>query len=166
MSVSVRFARESDVHFCFQMIVELAEYEREPEAVETTPELLQEALFGPQPTAEALIAEANGERVGWAIFHGTFSTWHGRPGIWLEDFFVRKQHRGTGAGHALFCEVARLAVERGCSRMNWVALDWNELALRFYSKHNAETLDDWKMLRLSGETLLAAARMAPGAAAA
>lgn len=163
MSVAVRPAQESDVHFCFQMIVELAEYERDPDAVEVTPELLQEALFGPRPSAEAVIAEVDGERIGWAIFHSTFSTWQGRAGIWLEDFFVRPQHRGSGAGHAIFCEVARIAVERGCTRLNWVALDWNELALNFYAKHDAETLEDWKLLRLSGETLLAAARMAPGA---
>lgn len=166
MSVSIRFVQESDVDFCLQMIVELAEYERDPGAVGATPELLREALFGARPSAEAVIAEVDGERVGWAIFHGTFSTWHGRPGLWLEDFFVRPGQRGSGVGHALFCEVARIAVERGCSRMNWTALDWNELALDFYAKHDAEVLADWKLLRLSGETLLAAARMAPGTTAA
>lgn len=149
------------MEFCLQMIVELAEYEREPDAVEATPEMLQEALFGPSPSAEAVIVSVDGERVGWAIFHGTFSTWTGRPGIWLEDFFVRSSHRGAGVGHALFCEVARIAVERGCTRMNWCALDWNQVALDFYAKHDAEVMDDWKMLRLSGETLLAAAAMAP-----
>jgi GNAT superfamily N-acetyltransferase len=163
MSLSIRAAQEHDVHFCHQMIVELAEYERDPEAVEATPELLREALFGARPAAEAVIAEVDGEPVGWALFYGTYSTWHGRPGLWLEDFFVRKQYRHLGVGHALFCHVAAIAVERGCSRLNWVALDWNELALGFYAKHGAETLEEWELLRLSGETLLAAARMAPGA---
>jgi GNAT superfamily N-acetyltransferase len=143
------------------MIVELAEYEREPDAVEATPEMLHEALFGASPSAEAVIASVDGERAGWAIFHGTFSTWTGRPGIWLEDFFVCAGHRGAGIGHTLFCSVARIAVERGCTRLNWCALDWNETALGFYAKHNAELMDDWKLLRLSGDTLLAAAAMAP-----
>ncbi|HTW12362.1 MAG TPA: GNAT family N-acetyltransferase [Solirubrobacteraceae bacterium] len=156
-NVSIRPATARDVDFIFAMIVALATYERAPEAVLGTPELLRESLFGERPHAEAVIAELDGEPVGFAVFHGTFSTWHCRPGIWLEDFFVMPEHRRGGVGERLFRHVAAIAVARGCSRLNWTALDWNEPALSFYRKMNAEALDEWTNHRLSGDALLAVA---------
>lgn len=155
--VAIRPAEEGDVEFIYAMIVGLAEYEKEPEAVTGTPELLRTALFGERPAAESLIAELDGEPVGFAIFHGTFSTWHCLPGIWLEDFYVIPEHRRLGIGEQLFRHVARIAVERGCSRLNWTALDWNTPAIDFYTKMGAEAMDEWTNRRLSGETLLAVA---------
>src|SRR5580692_2789430 len=102
MTVEIRPAGEQDVAFIYAMIVALAEYEKEPEAVTGTPELLHTSLFGERPAAEALIAELDGEPVGFAVFHGTFSTWHCLPGIWLEDFYVMPEHRRYGIGEQLF----------------------------------------------------------------
>jgi GNAT superfamily N-acetyltransferase len=151
--VVIRPAREDDVELMFSMIVELAEYERAPEQVRGTPQLLRAALFGSPPTAEALIAESDGVRIGWALFHLTFSTWECRPGIWLEDLYVQPAHRRGGAGEALLRAVAAITVERSYTRLGWVALDWNQLALGFYEKLGAEVLDEWKLHRLSGEAL-------------
>lgn len=156
--VVIRSADEADVEFVFAMICALAEYEQSPESVLGGPELLRDGLFGVSPSAEAVIAELDGERVGFALFHGTFSTWHCRPGIWLEDFYVMPEHRRYGIGERMFRHVAAIAVERGCSRFSWTALDWNEPALSFYRKMGAEALDQWTNHRLSGETLLAVAR--------
>jgi GNAT superfamily N-acetyltransferase len=144
------------------MIVALAEYERAPDAVTGSPELLDDALFGEKPTAEAAIAEHDGQRIGFALFHGTFSTWECRPGIWLEDLFVMPEHRRGGAGEALLRHVAQIAVERGCTRLEWVALDWNEPALTFYEKLGAEVLEDWLQHRLDGARLRAFAAGAAG----
>jgi GNAT superfamily N-acetyltransferase len=155
--VEIRPARAADVEFIFAMIVGLAEYEKSPESVLGTPELLHAALFAERPHAEAVIAEAGGEPVGFALFHGTFSTWHCRPGIWLEDFFVLPEHRRHGIGERLFRHVAQIAVDRGCSRFSWSALDWNTPALSFYAKMGAQALDEWTNHRLSGEALLAVA---------
>jgi len=149
----IRAARPDDIEFGFSMIVALAEYERAPDAVTGSPELLHEALFGQRPTAEAVIAERDGQRIGFALFHGTFSTWECRPGIWLEDLFVMPEHRRGGAGEALLRHLAQIAVERGCTRLEWVALDWNEPALAFYEKLGAEVLDDWLPHRLDGAAL-------------
>ena len=157
------------------MIVELAEYEREPDAVKASLADLEAALFGERPVAEAVIAETvvdpsadadpAGARsataapaiVGHAIFYETFSTWEGRAGIWLEDLYVRPAHRGSGAGAALFRHVGELTVARGLTRYEWIALDWNRLALDFYARFGAERFDEWKLHRLSGEALLAVA---------
>ncbi len=156
-TVEIRAARTTDVDFIFAMIVGLAEYEKSPESVLGTPELLRGALFAERPHAEAVIAELDGKRVGFALFHGTFSTWHCRPGIWLEDFFVLPEHRRHGIGERLFRHVAQIAVDRGCSRFNWTVLDWNTPALSFYAKMGAEPLEEWTNHRLSGEALLAVA---------
>jgi GNAT superfamily N-acetyltransferase len=156
-TVEIRAAGEHDVAFMFAMIVGLAEYEKSPESVLGTPELLRDGLFGERPYAEAVIAELDGEPVGFALFHSTFSTWHCRPGIWLEDFFVLPEHRRHGIGERLFRQIAKIAVDRGCSRFNWTALDWNAPALSFYEKMGAEALDEWTNHRLSGEALLAVA---------
>jgi GNAT superfamily N-acetyltransferase len=161
--ITIRPAEPNDVALIFSMIVELAEYERDPESVTGTPELLTDGLFGEAPAAEALIAEAEGSAVGFALFHGTFSTWECRPGLWLEDLYVRPQGRRGGVGGALLGAVAAIAVERGCARVEWAALDWNTLALDFYRKRDARALPEWVRHRLDGETLdrVAAAGRAP-----
>jgi GNAT superfamily N-acetyltransferase len=161
-AVEIRAALDGDVEFMFAMIVGLAEYEKSPESVLGTPELLREALFAERPLAEAVIAELDGERVGFALFHGTFSTWHCRPGLWLEDFFVLPEYRRHGIGEQMFRQIAQIAVDRGCSRFNWTALDWNTPALNFYAKMGAEAMDEWTNHRLSGEALLAVASGSAG----
>lgn len=153
----IRAARADDVDFAFSMIVALAHYERAPGEVSGSPELLRQALFGSTPTAEAVIAERDGQRIGFALFHGTFSTWECQPGIWLEDLFVSEEHRRSGVGEALLRHVAQIAVDRGCTRLEWVALDWNEPALSFYNKLGAEVLADWVQHRLEGASLRAVA---------
>jgi len=158
--VELRPACEPDVHLIHSLIVALAEYEREPDAVVGTPAMLRRWLFGDAPAAEAVIAEVDGEPAGFAIFHGTFSTWECTPGIWLEDLFVLPEQRRHGVGQLLLAHVARVAVERGYTRLGWAALDWNEMALGFYRKLGADVLDEWKMHRLSGETLRAVAASA------
>jgi len=152
--VEVRAAEPSDVEQIYSFIVELAEYERAPEQVAGTPELLAEALFGAHPSAEALIAEIGGQTVGFAVFHGTFSTWQCQPGIWLEDLYVPPEHRRTGVGGVLLSRLARLTVERGCTRLEWNALDWNTPALNFYARLGAERLSTWELHRLDGAALL------------
>ncbi|MGH2890492.1 MAG: GNAT family N-acetyltransferase [Solirubrobacteraceae bacterium] len=156
--VPVRSATPADVPLLFRLIVELAVYEREPDAVKGTEEMLARALFGPRPSAEALIAEIAGEPVGFAIFCGSFSTWEALPGIWLEDLYVSERHRGSGAGRALLARLAGLAIERGCARLEWNVLDWNEPALRFYERIGAEPMPAWRLHRLTGEALRRVAR--------
>jgi GNAT superfamily N-acetyltransferase len=151
--VRIRPARPDDVELIHSLIVELATYERAPEQVTGTPEMLAESLFADHPAAEALIAERDGVPVGFALFHGTFSTWECRPGIWLEDLYVSPQHRRGGVGAVLLGHLARLAVERGCARLEWNALDWNEPALDFYRRMGATRLSDWQLHRLDGDAL-------------
>jgi GNAT superfamily N-acetyltransferase len=158
--VELRPARQEDVDVIHALIVALAEYEREPDAVVGTPAMLRRWLFGDAPAAETVIAEVDGEPAGFAIFHGTFSTWECAPGIWLEDLFVLPDQRRHGVGQLLLAHVARVAVERGYTRLGWAALDWNEMALGFYRKLGADVLDEWKMHRLSGDTLRAVAASA------
>jgi GNAT superfamily N-acetyltransferase len=165
VEVSIRDARPDDVGLIFGWIIELAEYERAPDQVRGTPELLRDALFGPRPSAEALIAETRvdqhtPEPAGFALFHSTFSTWECRPGIWLEDLYIPPEHRREGVGGALLSHLAKITVDRGYTRLQWAALDWNMSALDFYVKVGATLLDDWKLHRLDGAAL---ARMAGGA---
>jgi GNAT superfamily N-acetyltransferase len=162
--ITIRAAEPTDIDLIFSMIVELAEYERAPEKVTGNAELLARGLFGDAPAAEALIAEVDGEPVAFALFHGSFSTWECRPGLWLEDLYVPPQHRGSGVGAALLARVAEIAVERGCARLEWAALDWNAPALGFYEKLGAERLGEWVMHRLDGDALqrVAAGRRAAG----
>jgi GNAT superfamily N-acetyltransferase len=157
--VRVRPATPDDVAQIYAFVVELAVYEREPDAVTGTPEMLAEGLFGPEPSAEALVAEVDGEPAGFALFHRTFSTWECLPGIWLEDLYVPDRHRRAGVGRALLARLASLALERGCPRLEWHALDWNEPALGFYRRLGAERLSAWELHRLHGEAL---ARVAAG----
>jgi GNAT superfamily N-acetyltransferase len=131
----------------------LAEYERLSDRVVFDEALLREHLFGPRPYAEVLLAEEAGEVVGFALFFPTFSTFLGQPGLWLEDLFVRPEHRGRGHGKALLSAVAGRAVERGCGRLEWSVLHWNEPAHGFYRALGAVHMDDWMLYRLSGPSL-------------
>jgi GNAT superfamily N-acetyltransferase len=157
-ALHIRPAEPCDAELIFALIRQLAEYERAPDQVRGSPELLAEALFGEHPAAEALIAEREGQAVGFALFHGTFSTWECRAGIWLEDLFVPPEHRRGGVGGALLAAVAAIALERGGTRLEWAALDWNEPALDFYEKLSARRLDEWVMHRLDGPQLEAVAK--------
>jgi GNAT superfamily N-acetyltransferase len=160
-SVRIRAAEAEDVEQIFAWVVELADYERSAGAVTGTAALLEQALFGPHPSAEAVIAERDGEPVGFAVFHGTFSTWECRPGLWLEDLYVPPARRRSGVGLTLLAWLARTAVERGCARLEWAALDWNTPALRFYETLDAVRLPEWEMHRLDGSRLRAVAERAP-----
>ena len=135
------------------MIVALATYEKAADQVHGSSELLATALFGPDPSAEALVAEIESVPAGFAVFYRSFSTWESRPGIWLEDLFVPDEHRRAGVGSALLQELARITVSRGYARLEWAALNWNAPALRFYEGLDATTLDEWLMHRLEGEAL-------------
>ena len=151
--VSLRPATPADVALIHSLIVELATYERAQDEVTGTPEMLHEALFGADPSAEAMIAELEGTPAGFAVFHRTFSTWECKPGIWLEDVYVRPELRRAGIGAILVSEVARVAIERGCTRLEWNVLDWNEPALRFYARLGAQRLSPWELHRLDREAL-------------
>jgi GNAT superfamily N-acetyltransferase len=159
-AVQVRPAVPEDVEQIHAFIAELAEYERAPEQVTGTPAMLREALFGARPSAEALIATLDGEPAGFALFHGTFSTWKCLPGIWLEDLYVPETRRRSGVGVALLTHLAALAVERGCGRLEWTALEWNTPALDFYATLGAERLDEWRTHRLEGSDLARVAQSA------
>ena len=135
------------------MIGELAEYEREPNAVVATEAMLHEALFGDSPAVFGLIAEDEGVTVGFALWFLNFSTWLGRHGIYLEDLYVRPQHRGSGHGKALLAELARICVERGYGRFEWWVLDWNTPAIDFYRSIGAEPMDEWTVQRVTGDAL-------------
>jgi GNAT superfamily N-acetyltransferase len=152
-AIQIRDATPGDVELIFSLIVELAEYERARAQVRGTPELLRDALFGREPQAEALIAERDGEAIAFALYYTTFSTWECRPGIWLEDLYVPPRHRRAGIGQALLSRLAQIAVARGCSRLEWAALDWNTPALDFYEKLGAARLDEWRVHRLDGPAL-------------
>ena len=154
----IRPARPSDTDQLFSLIVALATYERAPDRVAGSAALLDEALFGPDPSAEGLVAELDGTTAGFAIFYRTFSTWECQAGIWLEDLFVPEEHRGTGVGFALLRELAAITVTRGYTRLEWAALDWNEPALRFYERLQADKLNEWIMHRLEGGALQELAR--------
>lgn len=144
------------------LIRELAEYERDPGAAQATDADLHAALFGDgdRPVAECLIGEVDGEAQGMALFFTSFSTWTGRPGIYLEDLFVRPGARGRGLGKALLAAVAQIAVERGCRRVEWSVIDWNEPAIGFYKTLGARPMDQWTVWRVDGEAL---ARLGGGA---
>jgi GNAT superfamily N-acetyltransferase len=157
-ALTIRSAILDDVAVIFRFIVELAEYERAPDEVHGTPELLERSLFGPGSAAEALIAESGGNPVGFAVFYRTFSTWECVPGIWLEDLYVPPLHRRSGVGRALLSELARITVARGYTRLEWNALDWNTPALDFYARLGAERNSEWEQHRLSGEALTRVAR--------
>jgi GNAT superfamily N-acetyltransferase len=155
---TIREATGADVPLILRFIRELAEYERLAHEVVATEEGLRQSLFGPTPRAEVLIGEIDGEPAGFALFFHNFSTFLGRPGIYLEDLYVRPAARGRGLGRALLGRLAWIACERGCGRLEWAVLDWNEPAMRFYRALGAARLDDWRVFRIAGDALVRLAR--------
>ncbi len=153
----IRQGTEDDVDIILGLIKGLAEYEQLSHEVTATPQKLRETLFGPKPAAEVLIGYSGDELAGFALFFQTYSTFLGRPGLYLEDLFVRSEWRNRGLGRQFLRHLAGTAVERGYGRMDWSVLDWNDSAIRFYRKLGARTMDDWKLCRLTGEALHALA---------
>jgi GNAT superfamily N-acetyltransferase len=153
----IRPATRGDVPLLLELIGELADYERLRDEVVLDAALLEEHLFGERPAAEAVLASVGGEAVGYALFFPTFSTFLGRPGLWLEDLFVLPAHRRGGVGRAVLLHVAGLADARGCGRLEWSALDWNEPALAFYRELGARCMPEWHLHRLDGAALAAVA---------
>lgn len=149
----IRSAAVADVPDILRLIKALAEYEKLSHEVVATEVALAQALFGPRPAAEVLLAEEDGRSVGFALFFQNFSTFLGKPGIYLEDLFVEPAFRGRGIGRDLLRAIARLAVERGCGRFEWAVLDWNAPAIGFYKSLGARPMDDWTVMRLTGEAL-------------
>ncbi|MER7798220.1 GNAT family N-acetyltransferase [Microbacterium sp. NPDC096154] len=153
----LRRATPTDVPGIFALIRELAVYEREPDAVTGTPEMLSAVLFGDRPTVFAHVVESDGEVVGIAIWFLNYSTWTGLNGIYLEDLIVRESHRGRGYGLALMRALARECIEQGYGRFEWTVLDWNEPSIRFYRQLGAVGMDEWTVQRLDGPALAALA---------
>jgi GNAT superfamily N-acetyltransferase len=157
-SAVLRPARPGDEAGILACIRALAEYEREPDAVHNTVDALAGTLFGPDPKVFAHVVERGGEIVGIAIWFLTYSTWTGRPGIWLEDLFVFDEQRGRGYGRALIASLARVCVDRGYSRLEWTVLDWNGPAIGFYRSLHAQPMSEWTTQRLTDDGLLALSR--------
>ena len=153
MTFRIEAARERDVPLILRLIKGLAEYEKLADEVRATENRLRESLFGPTPDAEVIIAYADAEPVGFALFFHNYSTFLGRRGLYLEDLFIVPEWRGRGAGRALLSRLAQIAAERGCGRFEWAVLNWNEPAIGFYKKLGATPLDDWTVFRLVGEPL-------------
>lgn len=158
--IQLRSAQPDDVALILGLIHELAVYEKLSDQAVATPQDLHTHLFGPRPVAEVLIGELDGEAQGFALFFPNFSTFLGKPGIYLEDLYVREHVRSAGLGKALLARLAQLAVERGCGRLEWSVLDWNEPALGFYRRLGARAQDDWTTYRLSGAALSELAKQA------
>lgn len=160
-SIKIIPATEADVPVILEMIRELAEYEKLLHIVAATEDHLRGTLFGERPAAEVLLAHWNGAAIGFALFFPNYSTFRAQPGIYLEDLYVKPHARGKGAGLALFVELAKIAVARGCGRVEWSVLDWNEPSIRFYKKLGAVAMDEWTTYRLAGDPLktLAATRV-------
>ena len=159
--VRVRSATREDVPLILDLIRELAEYEKLSHEVVATEDGLRAALFGERPAAEVLIGEFEGKAGAFALFFHNFSTFLGKPGIYLEDLYVRPPFRGRGMGRAMLVRLARLAIERGCGRLEWSVLDWNEPSIRFYESLGAVAMTDWTVHRVAGETLDRLAREGP-----
>ena len=151
--LTIRPARPGDESLLLELIHELAVYEKAPEEAVATPELVRKALFGEHPTAEAVIAEWDGKPAGFALFFHNFSTWLGKPGLYLEDLFVRESMRGKGIGKALLLHLAGIARKRGCGRMEWSVLDWNRPAIDFYKALGAKPQSEWTVYRLDEKAL-------------
>ncbi len=157
----IRFASSADVPAILGLIRELAEYERLLDQVVADEAALHRALFGERRYVEAMVALVEGDCVGFALFFHNFSTFLGKPGMYLEDLYVRPNFRGRGLGKALLTQVARIAVERDCGRMEWSVLDWNEPSIRFYERLGAKPLTDWTIFRLTGDALRGLGRSEP-----
>jgi len=151
MNFSIAPITADEIPALLEMIRELARFERLEHEVEATVEMLGESLCGPRAAASALVARCGDQPAGYALYYFTFCSFAGRPGLWLDDLYVRPEFRKLGLGRALIQEVARIGAGRNCARMEWIALDWNQKALEFYGKIGARVLDDWVMLRLSSE---------------
>lgn len=156
---TIRDASPADLPVVLQLIRDLAEYERAPKEVIATEEGLRDVLFGAEPAAHVLVASESEEPVGFAVYFFNFSTWLARPGLYLEDLFVKPEKRGHGYGRALLAHLARVAHERGCGRMEWAVLDWNKPAIEFYKKIGAVPMDQWTIFRLTRDGI---ARLAEG----
>ena len=152
-NVQIVPARPDDVPVILDLIRGLGEYERLSHEIVATEDGLRKWLFGERPAAEVVLAYVDTTVVGFALFFHNFSTFLGRPGLYLEDLFVKPEWRGRAIGQQLLAHLARLAVERGCGRMEWTVLDWNEPALRFYERMGARVMKEWKLCRLTGDSL-------------
>ena len=153
MTLSIRPASATDISLIAQFIRDLAEYERLAHEVRFDEAVLEAKLFGTRPYAEVLIGEIDGSPQGLALFFHNFSTFEGKPGVYLEDLFVRPEARGAGLGKALLKKLAAIAVERDCARLEWSVLDWNEPAIQFYKALGAKPMDEWTIYRVDGTAL-------------
>ncbi|MDT9012382.1 MAG: hypothetical protein RL671_16 [Pseudomonadota bacterium] len=153
MTLSIRTATPADLPLIAQLIRDLADYEKLLHEVRFDEAVLGQKLFGPRPYAEVVIGEIDGTPQGFALFFHNFSTFEGKPGIYLEDLFVRPEARGSGLGKALLSHLAMLAVERDCARLEWSVLDWNSPAIGFYQKLGARLMDEWTVMRVDGTAL-------------
>ena len=156
--IQIRKAEVNDVPLILEFIQSLAEYERLRDSCVATEEKLRATLFSENPAAEVIIARDGAEPMGFALFFHNYSTFLAQRGIYLEDLFVKPSARGKGVGFALLSELARIAVERGCGRLEWAVLDWNELAIDFYKRIGAVPLDDWTTFRMTGDSLISLAK--------
>jgi GNAT superfamily N-acetyltransferase len=152
-NLRIETATEDDVPLILHLVKKLAEYERLLHEVVATEEDFRKALFGPDRVAEALLAFSGGKPVGFALYFSTFSTFVGRPGIYLEDIFVEPEHRGQGIGAALLTRIARIACDRNCGRLEWSVLTWNEPSIGFYERLGARRMEEWRVFRLAGAAL-------------
>jgi len=152
-AIRIERATERDVPFILEMIRALAEYEKLSDSVIATEDGLRHSLFGPRSAAEVIIASAGDEPAGFALFFHNFSTFLGQRGLYLEDLFVKPEWRAHGIGKRLLAELARLAIERGCGRLEWSVLDWNAPAIGFYKRLGARPMEDWTLFRLTGDAL-------------
>ena len=153
MKILIRNATSNDLNMLIEFIHDIAEFEELAHEVSFTKDELMESMFGNDRTAEAIIAENEGVAVGFAVYFQNFSTFKGKPGLYLEDLFVKPDWRKHGIGRALLVRLAQIAVERGCPRFEWVALDWNQNAIDFYEKLGAKQLNDWRIFRMEGESI-------------
>ena len=154
MSLTIRPASPEDASAIYDMIYELALYEKAPQEVVTTPDEIRETLFGAGSNTEALICEIAGKIVGYAVFFTSYSTWLGRNGIYMEDLYISPDYRGQGAGRAMLKQIAQYAVQRRCGRLEWSVLDWNQPAIDFYLSIGALPQSEWVRYRLDGDALL------------
>ena len=150
----IRAACVADVPIILQLIRDLATYERAPNEVTATEKQLADVLFGEKPVAEVLLAFENETPAGFTVFFHNFSTWLGRPGLYLEDLFVKPEKRGKGYGHALLVDLAKIAHDRGCGRMEWAVLNWNDPAIQFYRKLGAKPMEEWTVFRLTHDGIV------------
>ncbi|SAL36075.1 GNAT family N-acetyltransferase [Caballeronia humi] len=153
MSTSIRAAKPADISAIFGLMRELAEFEKLTHLFIATEDGVRDALFGARPAAEALVAEESGQIVGYALFFHNYSTFLGKRGLYLEDLYVRPTLRGSGLGTKMLRTLAALAIERQCGRFEWSVLDWNQPAIDFYEKMGATVLPDWRIVRITGESL-------------